>query len=68
MESSLEWMDRIRKSITEIMNVMDVSGSIALGEAERIASKHGAAMHDILAELESRCAVDYGKGIIRCRP
>lgn len=66
-DQTLKWMDNIRHTVEEILSVVNTQGQITLGEAERIAKKHGAALHNALAELESRCRVDYSKGIILCQ-
>jgi len=66
-DQTLRWMDNIRNTVNEILSVVDTKGEISLGDAEGIARKHGAAFHNALAELSTRCRVDYSKGIILCQ-
>ena len=68
MESkAVEQMDRIRKSIGEIMAIIERRGQISLGDADSIAARHGADMQNILFEIAVRCHVDYRRGVIQCK-
>lgn len=60
-------MDGIRKSVDEIMGAVSTKGQVSLGEAKEICDRNGAMLHNVLAELDVRCQVDYHKGVILCR-
>jgi hypothetical protein len=67
IQGHLGWMDRVRRTVDEILKMVETSGSITLGQAEKIAQNNDIEMHFALAELESRCQIDYATGVIRCR-
>ena len=67
MDATTTWMNNIRNTVNEILAIVNTEGVISLGDAEAIATKHGATLPNALSELQQRCHVDYAKGVIQCQ-
>jgi len=65
-EEHTKLLGNIIKSVREIREYIRENGKITLGEAEKIANKYDVPLHLPLAELASRCTVDYDEGVILC--
>lgn len=66
-EEHVKVMGGIIKSVREIREHIRENGKITLEDAEKIANKHNVPLHLPLAELSSKCVVDYKQGIILCQ-
>jgi len=60
-------MGGIIKSVREIHEHIKEQGEITLADAEQIANKYSVPLHLPLAELASKCVVDYKRGVILCQ-